>query len=53
VTAAAAVVFGLAGLVFSERPGAPETAWSWLAVAAGVGFWLLARIEATREASTG
>jgi hypothetical protein len=53
VTAAAAVVFGLAGLVFSERPGAPETGWSWLAVAAGVGFWLLARIEATREASTG
>ncbi len=53
VTAAAAVAFGLAGLVFSERPGAPEIGWSWLAVAAGIGFWLLARIEATREASTG
>jgi hypothetical protein len=40
-------------LLCSERPSPPETGWSWLAVAAGVGFWLLARIEATREASTG
>jgi hypothetical protein len=53
VTAAAAVAFGIAGLVFSAYPGAPETGWSWLAVAAGIGFWLLARIEAAREASTG
>jgi hypothetical protein len=53
VTAAAAVVFGLAGLAFSDRPGAPEIGWSWLAVAAGVGFWLLARIEGAREAPTG
>jgi hypothetical protein len=53
VTAAAGVAFGLAGLVFSERPGAPEIGWSWLVVAAGIGFWLLARIEAAREASTG
>lgn len=50
-TAAAAVMFGIAGLVFSEWPGAPEElGWSWLAVAAGVGFWLLGRIEAAREA---
>ena len=53
VTAAAAVAFGLAGLAFSGYPGAPETGWSWLAVAAGIGFWLLARIEAAREAPTG
>ena len=43
----------LAGLAFSDRPGAPEAGWSWLAVAAGIGFWLLARIESAREASTG
>lgn len=53
VSAVAAAAFGLAGLVFSDRPGAPETGWSWLAVAAGVGFWLLARIEAAREAPAG
>jgi hypothetical protein len=52
-TAFAAVLFGFAGLVFSGYPGAPETGWSWLAVAAGIGFWLLARVEAGREASTG
>jgi len=48
-TAAAATVFGVAGLVFSDRAGAPGTGWSWLAVAAGIGFWLLARVEAARE----
>jgi hypothetical protein len=53
VTAVAAVAFGLAGLVFSGYPGAPESGWSWVAIAAGVGFWLLARVEAAREASTG
>ena len=49
-TAIAALAFGVAGLVFSDYPGAPTEAWSWLAVAAGIGFWLLARIEAAREA---
>ena len=53
VTAVAAVAFGIAGLAFSGLPGAPEAGWSWLAVAAGIGFWLLARIESAREASTG
>jgi len=53
-TAVAAVLFGVAGLVFSDLPGAPqEIGWSWVAIAAGVGFWLLARIEAAREASSG
>ena len=52
-TAVAAVVFGLAGLAFSEYPGAPGTGWSWLAVAAGIGFWLLSRVEAARETPTG
>jgi hypothetical protein len=52
-TAIAAVLFGVAGLAFADYAGAPPTGWSWLAVAAGVGFWLLARIEAAREASTG
>jgi hypothetical protein len=52
-TSVAAVLFGLAGLAFADYAGAPPTGWSWLAVAAGVGFWLLARIEAAREASTG
>jgi hypothetical protein len=49
-TAIAAVAFGIAGLTFSGEPGAPSNAWSWLVVAAGIGFWLLARIEAAREA---
>ena len=53
VTTTAAVAFGLSGLVFSNLPGAPETGWSWLAVAAGIGFWLLARVEAGREGSAG
>jgi hypothetical protein len=52
-TSVAAVLFGVAGLVFKGYPGAPPSGWSWLAIAAGVGFWLLARIEAAREASTG
>ncbi len=37
--------------MFSDLPGAPGTGWSWLAVAAGIGFWLLARVEAGREGS--
>jgi hypothetical protein len=49
-TAAAAVAFGIAGLVFSDYPGAPVPSWSWLAIAAGLGFWILTRIEAAREA---
>ena len=49
VTAVAAVLFGVSGLALQHYPGAPETGWCWVAVAAGVGFWLLARIEATRE----
>jgi hypothetical protein len=53
VTAVAAVVFGLAALVFSGYPGAPDAGWGWLAVAAGIGFWLLARIDGSPEASTG
>jgi hypothetical protein len=51
-TAVAAVLFGAAGLVFSDLPGAPDAIeWSWVAIAAGIGFWLLARVEAAREAS--
>ena len=49
-TAVAAVAFGISGLVFSDYPGAPAPGWSWLAVAAGIGFWLLARVEAAQEA---
>jgi hypothetical protein len=52
-TSIAAVLFGVAGLVFADYAGAPPSGWSWLAVAAGIGFWLLARVEAAREASTG
>ena len=52
-TSIAAVLFGVAGLVFADYAGAPASGWSWLAVAAGIGFWLLARVEAAREASTG
>jgi hypothetical protein len=48
--AVAAVLFGLAGLVFSRYAGAPASGWSWLAVAAGIGFWLLTTVEASREA---
>jgi hypothetical protein len=46
--AIAGVLFGIAGLVFADYVGAPPAAWSWVAIAAGVGFWLLARIEAAR-----
>ena len=49
VTAVAAVLFGVSGLALQHYPGAPDVGWSWVAVAAGVGFWLLARIEAARE----
>lgn len=49
----AAVLFGVAGLVLAGYAGAPPNGWSWLAVAAGIGFWLLTRVEAAREASTG
>ena len=53
-TAFAAVLFGFAGLVFSDLPGAPvDIGWSWVAIAAGVGFWLLVRVEAAREAPSG
>ncbi len=52
-TSIAAILFGVAGLAFSDYAGAPPSAWSWVAIAAGVGFWLLARVEAGREASTG
>jgi hypothetical protein len=52
-TSIAATLFGVAGLAFSHYAGAPPSAWSWVAIAAGVGFWLLARVEAGREASTG
>jgi peptidoglycan/LPS O-acetylase OafA/YrhL len=50
VTAVAAVGFGIAGLIFPADPGAPDEAWSWLAIAAGIGLWILTRIEAGREA---
>jgi hypothetical protein len=49
VTAAAAVLFGVSGLALQHYPGAPDLGWCWVAVGAGVGFWLLARIEAARE----
>ncbi|HET9671436.1 MAG TPA: hypothetical protein VFQ40_01135 [Actinomycetota bacterium] len=49
-TAIGAVLFGIAGLAFADLPGAPDAVgWSWIAVAAGAGFWLLARVEASRE----
>jgi hypothetical protein len=52
LTALAAILFGVAGLAFADYPGAPDDlGWSWLAVAAGIGFWILVRIEAAREAS--
>jgi hypothetical protein len=52
-TSIAAVLFGVGGLAFSHYAGAPPFGWSLVAIAAGVGFWLLARVEAGREASTG
>jgi hypothetical protein len=52
VTALAAILFGVAGLVFADYAGAPDDiAWSWLAIAAGIGFWILVRIEDGREAT--
>ena len=50
MTAVAAVGFGIAGLIFPSDPGAPDEAWSWLAIAAGIGLCILTRIEAGREA---
>jgi hypothetical protein len=52
-TSIAAILFGVAGLALAGYAGAPPSGWSWLAIAAGIGFWLLARVEAAREASTG
>lgn len=49
-TSVAAILFGVGGLVFSDFAGAPPSAWSWIAIAAGIGFWLLSRVEAAREA---
>ena len=49
IASAGAVLFGVAGLVFSTDAGAPGVGWSWLAVAAGIGFWLLTQVEAARE----
>jgi hypothetical protein len=49
IASAAAVLFGFAGLVFQDYPGAPETGWSWIAIAAGIGFWLVSRIEWVRD----
>ena len=45
------ILFGVAGLVFADYAGAPDVAWSWLAIAAGIGFWILVRIEDAREAT--
>jgi hypothetical protein len=52
ITAGAAVLFGLAGLVFSDFAGAPAAGWSWIVIAAGIGFWILSRVEASREAGS-
>jgi hypothetical protein len=49
IASGASVLFGAAGLIFSDLPGAPATGWSWLAIAAGIGFWLLTQVEAGRE----
>jgi hypothetical protein len=50
ITALASVLFGIAGLVFADYEGAPpDVGWSWLAIAAGIGFWILVRVEAARE----
>jgi hypothetical protein len=49
IASVAGVLFGVTGLIFSDLPGAPEPGWSWLAIAAGIGFWLLTQIEAGRE----
>jgi hypothetical protein len=53
IAALAAIVFGVAGLAFADYAGAPEDiGWSWLAIAAGIGFWILVRVEDAREASS-
>jgi hypothetical protein len=52
-TSIAAIIFGVGGLALSDYAGAPPSGWSWVAIAAGVGFWLLVRVEAGREASAG
>ena len=49
IASIAAVLFGVGGLVFDGYPGAPGSGWSWVAIAAGLGFWLLSRIELGRE----
>jgi hypothetical protein len=49
IASIASVLWGLAGLLFSDLPGAPGSGWSWVAVAAGLGFWLLTQVEASRE----
>lgn len=49
IASVASVLFGFAGLVFGDLPGAPESGWSWVAIAAGIAFWLLTQIEAGRE----
>jgi hypothetical protein len=49
VVSGAAALFGVAGLVFPDDAGAPGAGWSWLAIAAGIGFWLLTEVEAARE----
>jgi hypothetical protein len=53
ITAVAAILFGVAGVAFADLAGAPEVGWSWLAIAAGIGFWILVRIEAAREVPAG
>lgn len=47
----ASASLGIAGLLFSDLAGAPGTGWSWIAIAAGIGFWLLAQVEASRRST--
>jgi hypothetical protein len=49
IASIAAVLFGVAGLAFADYAGAPGIGWSWVAIAAGLGFLLLSRIELARE----
>lgn len=51
IASTAGVLFGVAALIFSDLPGAPAPGWSWVAIAAGIGFWLLTQVEAARERS--
>jgi hypothetical protein len=53
LTGLAAILFGVSGLALEGYPGAPDVGWSWLAIAAGIGFWILVRIEAAREVPAG